>query len=79
MLFSRVITIIVGSVALNMPSTYTIAIFALIGFIIWIFVNAYTLNLIKITYKESILRTLAVFVVVSIIIAMPRILFVIIK
>ncbi|MNV63136.1 hypothetical protein D3C71_1557140 [compost metagenome] len=79
MLLTRIISIIIGYFIFFNNSTYIVLLFGVVGFIVFIFVNGYVLNLTGISYKKSTLTTLIIFTLFSIIIALPRVLYLLIR
>lgn len=74
MLLSRVITIVVGFLIFKEQSIYTILIFAIVGFFIWVFTNGYLFKLVDIPYKKSITSTIVIFLGACIIFGLTRVL-----
>lgn len=75
MLSSRVISIILGFLIWGAESLYTVALFSMVGFIIWVLLNGYLFKEIEIRYRDSVIKTIIIFSLVSIIIVIPRIIF----
>ena len=75
MLISRVLCIVIGAFAFTSNSLATIIIFAIVGFLIWVFFNGYLFKLIGISYKKSVLNVIIILAVAVFIAIIPRIIF----
>lgn len=75
MLASRIFAIIIGFLLWGTESIYTIALFSLVGFLIWIILNGYLFKQVGIPYRKSIIKTMIIFVFVSLICILSRIIF----
>jgi len=77
-LISRILSITLGIYMFNKESIMVIVIFALIGFLLWLFTNSYVLKLVGIKIKQSIPRALLTLILGTIIISIPRIIMIVI-
>lgn len=75
MLASRVLAILIGFFIWNTESIYTIALFSLVGFIIWIVLNGYLFKQVNISYNKTIMKTTIIFVIASVISILSRMIF----
>lgn len=75
MLLSRILAIVIGFLIFKEVSIYTVVLFGIVGFLMWIYTNGYVLKLVNISYKKSIIITLGIFISFSLIIALPRLIF----
>jgi len=73
MLLSRVITIVLGYLIFKEQSTYTVFIFAVVGFFIWVATNGYLFKLVNISYKKSIINTICIFFIVCAVCVLTRV------
>ena len=75
MLSSRVISIALGFFIWGTKSIYTITLFSLVGFVIWIILNGYLFKQVGISYRNSVIKTTIIFIIVSLISILPRLIF----
>lgn len=75
MLLSRVIAIIGGYFLFGEESTYTVLLFAVVGFIIWTLTNGYLFKLVDIPYKKSVLNTVGIFLLACLVFGLSRVIY----
>ena len=75
MLLSRIVSIALGFFIWKSESIYTITLFSIVGFIIWVVLNGYLFKKVNIPYINSVIKTTVIFIVTCVICILPRIIF----